>query len=124
MTNTSKLTIAFAAAAFSIGAALSFASPASAASSMLEKCQPRSSRAIVEGCCNTWIRKHGRPLWMMEANTSCSASVVCVAKKNPVAAVAFIAAKPKCQIVIEDTNNQGSDNSVWAGAKPTTNFKP
>jgi hypothetical protein len=115
MKNSSKLTFVLATAALLLGAAASFASTSNAANSMLEKCQPGSSRAVVEGCCSTWIRKHGRPLWMLEANTSCSASVVCVAKKNSVAAVAYIAAKPKCQIAFDHDAGQGSSNS----AQPT-----
>jgi prephenate dehydratase len=114
MTNVSKVSLAIAAAAVSVGFAISFSSPAKAAGSMLEKCQPGSSRAIVERCCATWVRKNGRPLWMVEAVASCSDAVACkVGKKNggPVAALAVATKKTKCRINILHNNGQGSNNN-------------
>jgi hypothetical protein len=76
MTNVSKVSLAIAAAAVSVGFAISPSSPARA--DMLDKCQQGSSRAKVEGCCETYVRKHGEPIWFQErASSSCSNAVAC-----------------------------------------------
>jgi hypothetical protein len=124
MTNTSKFSIAVAAAALSVGFAISLSSPANAAGSMLEKCQPGSSRAVVERCCATWIRENGRPLWMVEAVASCGDAVSCKVGKRgsgPVGTISAVAVRTKCWINIIHTNGQGSGNKPGNNT-PNTNI--
>jgi len=76
----SKITFAAAAAVISVGAAVSFASPANA-SSMFDQCKKGRSSGAVESCCNTWLKSHGRPMWMIEG-TSCKEAVYCSGKRE------------------------------------------
>jgi Chaperone of endosialidase len=104
----SKTTFIFVSAAFSICATVSFVTPARAANSMLEKCQKGSSRARVEGCCNSYVRENGKPLWMQEVSSSCSQVVQCWKNSDGF---------PECYIHIPPNNNQGSTT-------PETNDQP
>jgi hypothetical protein len=45
--------------------------------SMLQKCRPGSSKAVLEKCCTNWVREHGKPYWMQEAGLSCATAISC-----------------------------------------------
>jgi hypothetical protein len=53
----------------------------------------------VRNCCNTWVRQHGKPMWMLDNRGSCSSAAVCTGGSvGEIGAVAKIVTKRRCYI--------------------------
>ena len=81
MSHTSKFSFLIAAAAISVGVSLSLASPAKA-SSLADQCSASINRNIAMRCCTTWIKNHGKPIWMEQSGGSCNEAVACQAAEE------------------------------------------
>ena len=91
-------------AAFAVLGSLNFAAPQAHAgvAESLRRCEGQSKRAFVN-CCDTIIRKQGKPLWFTETRSSCASVVVCTkSKHNQAAATPY-----RCYFVIPGNDNQG-----------------
>ena len=72
--NTRNAILALAVSAVSGIAMSSFAGTANAA--LLDQCL-KGPKGKVISCCNNYVRQHGMPFWMSEANSTCATTVVC-----------------------------------------------
>ncbi|MDE2385429.1 MAG: hypothetical protein KGO53_12505 [Alphaproteobacteria bacterium] len=75
----SKLTVTIAAAGAALAVAAALSAPASADGSLANKCVGNSKGEVLS-CCKTWVKRNGKPLWMMQSNSSCETAVVCRAR--------------------------------------------
>ncbi|MEO6607218.1 MAG: hypothetical protein ABIN69_01965 [Aestuariivirga sp.] len=95
MNISTKISAALAVAALSV-AFMGFSTSANAAGSLLQTCKG-SSRGAVISCCQAWVNKHGRPIWMGDTG-SCSSSVAC-GRTTPAAVVKIAFVKqPDCYL--------------------------
>ncbi len=110
MNISTKISAALAVAAIS-AAFMGYSTSANAAGSMLSNCQANSRGAVVK-CCESWIKKNGRPFWMSNAN-SCGTSVSCSGGSGgtnlPTIAVAYVK-KPKCFLESTPPENGSHDS--------------
>lgn len=102
--------------------ALAFSSFSANASTTndLRLCHANSKQKFVK-CCETVVRREGKPLWFVENNSSCQSIVVCKAPQSK-APVSFVAAQPyRCNLSIPQPGGQGGQNQPNRGNY--TNFK-
>ena len=99
MNISTKISAALAVAALS-AAFMGYSTSANAGGNSLREACVGNSRTAVEQCCNTWVRRHGRPMWMVENNGSCGSAAACSSGGGPNNGVKTLALvkKPKCYI--------------------------
>jgi hypothetical protein len=83
-----------AAAAIAVVAGIAFTSSSASAATYdnLNKCHFATKEKVIK-CCETIIRKKGRPLWFRETSSNCSTVVVC----RRSTAITHVA-KPRCYV--------------------------
>lgn len=89
-----KISAALAVAAIS-AAFMGYSTSANAAS-LMQQCQA-STRAAVISCCQTWVNKHGKPIWM-GGGASCSSSTVCRGSSGQVKTLIAFVTTPRCRL--------------------------
>ena len=93
-----------------IGLAAYSAIPASAGTNEVTSCRG-TTKAQVQNCCDTVVRKHGKPQWMRLSGKNCASAVSC--KGGSTIGVAAVASKV-CTI---QPSYNGKDNTK--GGDPT-----
>ncbi len=99
MSHSSKATVVLISAAFCFAVGMGISSSARASTSLLATCQKAGSRDFVNTCCQMFIRKHGKPLWMQETGSNCGEAITCTQK---------VAGAKLCRLRIPDDNRQHS----------------
>jgi hypothetical protein len=108
MNISTKISAALAVAALS-AAFMGFSTNANAGS-LRDTCSG-TTLTSVRNCCNTWVRQHGKPMWMLDNRGSCSSAAACSGGHGSVgeiAAVAKIITKRRCyidQVVLLDKSS-------------------
>lgn len=98
MNISTKISAALAVAALS-AAFMGFSGNANAGS-LRDTCSG-TTLSSVRNCCNTWVRQHGKPMWMLDNRGSCSSAAACTGGRGSVgeiAAVAKIVTHRRCYI--------------------------
>ena len=129
MNTTMKISAALAAAAVS-AAVMGYSTSANAAPSSLERCVG-SSRAVIENCCQTWVKRKGKPLWMTDHAMSCnSLPVTCQTSslqepaRGPIQLAAFQPSPKKpqyiyvCQFDLSPPSTGGHNDSNTPSVPP------
>ncbi len=96
-------------AAFAVLGGLNFAAPHAQAgiTDSLQRCNTNVKGRWIK-CCETVIKREGKPLWMLESQGSCQSSVVCT-KGSSRLSLTFVAMRPtRCVLRIPNENSQGS----------------
>ena len=96
-------------AAFAVLGGLNFAAPQAQAgiTDSLQRCNTNIKGRWIK-CCETVIKRQGKPLWMLESQGSCSTSVVC-SKKTRRINITLLAVRPvRCILRLPIRDNQGS----------------
>lgn len=99
MNITTKISAALAVAALS-AAFMGYSTTANAAGKSLRETCFGKSRAAVENCCDTWVRRNGKPVWMMGPGESCRSSATCNSGgggSSGIKAIAYVK-KPICYL--------------------------
>ncbi len=110
MTNTSVSYKTIAVAAVVAFGAIAFSSLSANASATgdLRLCHANSKQKFVK-CCETVIRREGKPLWFVENNSSCQTIVACKKSNAP---ISFVAVNPyRCNLSIPQPGGQGGQNN-------------
>jgi len=116
MNITSKISAALAVAAIS-AAFMGYSTSANAGGNSLRETCVGNSHTAVEQCCNTWVRRHGRPMWMVDNNGSCSSAAACSSGGGPNYGVKTLALvkKPRCYIdeiiILKESHDKPSGRS-------------
>jgi hypothetical protein len=110
MNITTKISAAVAVAAIS-AAFIGFSSSANAAASLRETCHG-STRNAVERCCESWVRRNGKPMWMLvDAHAGCHNATSCRGGgKSTLPGIAYVK-MPKCYIDQTPPDIKGSPNN-------------
>jgi hypothetical protein len=92
-----KISAALAAATLA-AAAMGYATSANASSSLRSTCVGTNIHAVVR-CCDTWVRRNGKPNWMLQSGQNCRSAATCISGNTTygVSMIAFVS-KPKCYI--------------------------
>jgi hypothetical protein len=107
MNISTKISAALAVAALS-AAVMGFSTNANAAS-LSDTCSG-TTLSSVRNCCNTWVRQHGKPMWMMDNRGSCSSAAACSGGRGggEIKAIAKIVTHRRCyidQVVLIDKSS-------------------
>ena len=97
-------------AAFAVLGGLNFAAPQAQAgiTDSLQRCNTNIKGRWIK-CCETVIKREGKPLWMLEAQGSCQTSVVCTRGSSGVTRSLVVAMRPtRCVLLIPNENSQGT----------------
>lgn len=99
-------------AAFAILGGINFAAPQAQAgvAESLRRCDGQTKRAFVN-CCDTIIRKQGKPIWFTDTRSSCGSVVVC-SRSNYIKA-ATKAQPLRCYFRMPRRDNQGNDRETY-----------
>ncbi len=91
-----------------ISAAFISYSTSANASSLRDSCSGNSLSAV-RTCCNTWVRQHGKPMWMLDNGGSCSTAVVCSGGSNgQLKTLTAFVTNPRCYIEQTQPENKSS----------------
>jgi len=87
------LTVAALSAAF-----MGYSTSANAATSLRDSCHGSTHNAV-ERCCESWVRRNGKPMWMLvDANAGCHNAASCRGGgKSTLPGIAYVK-MPKCFI--------------------------
>ena len=109
MNISTKISAALAVAALS-AAFMGFSTNANAGS-LRDTCSG-TTLSSVRNCCNTWVRQHGKPMWMLDNRGSCSSAAACSGGRGGgvvgIASIAKIVTQRRCyidQVVLLDKSS-------------------
>jgi hypothetical protein len=105
-----------AAATVAVIAGLAFTAPTASAATYdnLNKCHFATKERVIK-CCETIIRKKGKPWWFVETNSNCNTAAVCRRKVT----VTHVS-KPRCYVQVKFPEAKGAKPELAppAGGQP------